>query len=84
MWTWIEGQENKKPKGEIGTLVEVRLSVIEPPNRCFLVMHHEGSTYMGCLLINDLAFCAQITRLLQNLCGNSIWAIGSLDLNHTL
>jgi hypothetical protein len=69
-WTWIEGQENKKPKGEIGTLTEVRLSVIEPPNRSYLVIHHEGSTYMGCLFVNDLAFYAQLTRLLQYHCGN--------------
>src|SRR5262249_12873290 len=61
VWTWIEGQEDKKPKGEIGTLTEVILSVIEPPNRCYLVIRHEGSAYMGCLFINDLRFCAQIT-----------------------
>src|SRR5215813_304266 len=83
-WTWIEGPENKKPKGEIGTLTEVRLSLIDPPNRCYLILHHEGSTYIGCLLINDLPFCAQITELLQNYCGHSIQEIGSLDLSHTL
>ena len=82
MWTWIEGQENKKPKGEIGTLIEARVSVI--PNRCFLLINHEGSTYMGCLLINDLPFCAQITRLLQNYCGHLIRDIGNLELSHTL
>ena len=66
VWTWIEGQENKNPKGEIGTLTEVRLSVIEPPNRCYLVIRHEGSVYMGCLFIDDPRFCAQITQLMQS------------------
>ena len=84
VWTWIEGEENKKPKGETGTLTEVRLSLIEPPNRCYLVIRHEESTYMGCLLINDLSFCAQITQLLQNYCGHSLQEIGGLDLSHTL
>jgi len=83
-WTWIEGEENKKPKGEIGTLIAVKLSVIEPPNRCYLLVHHQGSTYMGCLLINDLSFCAQITELLQNHCGHSLQDIGDLDLSHTM
>ena len=30
VWTWIEGEENKNPKGEIGTLIAVKLSLIEP------------------------------------------------------
>ena len=83
-WTWIEGEENKTPKGEIGTLIAVKLSVIEPPNRCYLIIYDQGSTYMGCLLINDLRFCAQLTELLQNHCGHSIRDIGGLDLTHTL
>ena len=83
-WTWIDGRENEQPTGEIGTLAEVKLSLIDPPNRCYLVIQHEGSTYMGCLLINDLAFCAQVTLLLQNHRGKSIRDIGSLDLTHTL
>jgi hypothetical protein len=81
-WTWIKGPENKKPKGETGTIAEVKLSLIEPSNRCYLVINHEGSTYIGCLFINDVAFCAQITQLLQNYCGHSIQEIGSLDLGH--
>jgi hypothetical protein len=84
IWTWVYGHENKKPKGEIGILTEVRLSLIEPPNRCFLLMDHQGSTYMGCLLIDDLSFCAKITQLLQNYCGQSLQDIGSLDLSYTL
>jgi hypothetical protein len=84
VWMWIDGQDNQKPKGEIGTLKEVRLSIIEPPNRCFLLVDHNDSVYMGCLLINDLAFCAQIAQLLQGYYGHAVREIGSLDLGHTL
>lgn len=84
VWSWIDGNENKKPKGEVGVLIEVKLSIIEPPNKCFLVIDHDGSNYMGCLLINDLPFCAQIAELLQDHYGRSIKEIASLDLGHTL
>src|SRR5215475_11818619 len=84
VWLWTAGQEDKKPKGEVGKLREVRLSLIEPPNKCFLLIDHDEATYMGCLLINDLAFCAQIAELLQRHYGFSVRDIGSLDLRHTL
>jgi len=84
VWLWVDGQEDKKPKGEIGKLREVRLSIIEPPNKCFLLINYEGATYIGCLLINDLAFCAQMAELLQGYYGYSIRDIGGLDLRHTL
>ena len=84
VWLWVDGQEDKKPEGEVGKLIEVRLSIIEPPNKCFLLIDHDGSTYIGCLLINDLAFCAQIGQLLQDYYGHSVREIGSLDLTHTL
>jgi hypothetical protein len=84
VWSWIDGEENEEPAGEVGVLTEVRLSIIEPPNKCFLIIAHEASFYMGCLLINDLAFCAQVAELLQDYCGYTIEEIGSLDLRHTL
>ena len=84
VWNWIDGEENEQPSGEVGVLTEVRLSIIEPPNKCFLIIAHEASLYMGCLLINDLSFCAQVAELLQDYCGRTIAEIGSLDLGHTL
>jgi hypothetical protein len=84
VWIWTDGGENKHPRGEVGILREVTLSNINPADRCFLYIDHEGSTYVGCLLISDHAFCAQIVKLLQGFCNRSIAEIGGLDLSCTL
>ena len=52
-WTWTDGLENKHPQGEIGVLKAVALSNIQPADRCFLYIEHEGSSYIGCLLFDD-------------------------------
>jgi hypothetical protein len=44
-WTWIDGEENKQPNGEIGILKAVLLSRIQPADRCFLLISHQGSDY---------------------------------------
>jgi hypothetical protein len=82
-WNWIGGLENGRPKGEIGILKSVELSHVLPANRCFLSIDHEGSLYMGCLLFDDVAFCRQITEILQSYCNRSISDIGSLDVSFT-
>ena len=83
-WLWIDGVENKRPRGEIGILKAAELSNVLPANRCFLEIEYEGSTYMGCLLFDDEIICAQITKVLQSHLNRPISAIGSLDLSHTL
>jgi hypothetical protein len=83
-WTWIDGLEKKLLRGEIGILREVTLSNINPADRCYLYINHEGSTYLGCLLIDDHAFCSQVVELLQGCCNRPIAEIGSLDLSYTL
>jgi hypothetical protein len=83
-WTWAYGGMNKKPTGEVGVLIQVRESHIAPANRCFLVMQHDASVYMGCLLFDDPSFCHQIAKLLSNYCQRSIQEIGSIDVSHTL
>jgi hypothetical protein len=47
-------------------------------------MGHEESSYLGCLLFRDIAFCEHITALLQSCCNRPIAGIGSLDLSFTL
>jgi hypothetical protein len=84
VWTWIGGTENKNPRGEVGILDEVVLSNIRPLDRCYLYIKQESATYLGCLLIDDEAFCSQVARLLRCYCNHSIVEIGSLDLAHTL
>jgi hypothetical protein len=72
-WSWIDGLENKHPQGEVGILKAIQLSNVQP----------EKSSYMGCLLFNDAAFCQHIAELLQSCCNRPIAEIGGLDLSHT-
>jgi hypothetical protein len=83
-WTWTRGPQNKHPRGEIGVLTEVALSKIKPGNWCYLYIDHDGSEYIGCLLIDDAAFCRQIAEVLQFCCNRPIADIGSLDVSYTL
>jgi hypothetical protein len=80
VWTWANGLENKRPRGEIGILKAVTLSNVQPADRCFLYIAHEGSTYIGCLLIDDHAFCSQIVKLLRSYCNRPIAEIGGIEL----
>jgi len=50
----------------------------------FLYIEHEGSRYIGCLLIDDRAFCHQIVKLLQAQCNHSIAEIGNIDVSYPL
>ena len=83
-WTWVAGLDNKHPRGEIGTLRDVHRSNIEPADKCFIYIDFEGASYIGCLLIDNTAFCRQIVELLMANRNSSIAEIGSLDLSHTL
>jgi hypothetical protein len=47
-------------------------------------MKHEGSSYMGCLLFDDPAFCRHIAKLLDSSRNRPIAEIGSIDLSHSL
>jgi hypothetical protein len=58
-WTFTAGVKNERPpRDEIGILREVTASNIKPADRCFLHVEHEGSMYVGRLLIEDPVFCA--------------------------
>jgi hypothetical protein len=83
-WTWIDGGEDKHPRGEIGILRMTLLSKIQPANRCFLLISYEGASYIGCLLFDDYVFCDQVTKLLQRHCNRPIAEIGNIDFAHTL
>jgi hypothetical protein len=84
VWTWIDGEEKQPAKGEIGILKAVLLSRIQPADRCFLLISHQGSDYIGCLLFDDPALCKEIAKLLQSHCYRPIAEIGSLDISHLL
>ena len=82
-WTWIGGGEKKRPRGEIGILRSVARPADQPADRCFLYIDHQGSSYVGCLLIDDQAFCSQIVTLLRDCLDRPIAKIASLDLSQT-
>ena len=82
--TWTDGLENKRPRGEIGILEEVLLSNIQPVHQCFLYIDYQGSSYVGCLMFHDHAFCRLIAELLQLCCNCPLAEIGGLDLQYTL
>ena len=83
-WTWIDGVENKPRRGEIGTLRAITLTKLNPANRCYLYIDHEGSSYISCLLFDDEAFCRHIVKLLEGYCNRTIAEIGGIDLSCTL
>ena len=83
IWAWTTGSENKRPQGEIGILKAVSLTRMKPSNRCYLYIDHEGSSYIGCLLFDDEAFCRQIVDLLEGYCDHPIAEIGCLNLSYT-
>lgn len=84
VWTWTRGLDNERPKGEIGILRIVQQSNVLPANRCYLYVDYDGSSYIGCLFIDDLAFCNQIVKLLQTHSNCPIADIGSLEVTQFL
>ena len=79
-WTWTYGEEDKHPRGEIGILKAVFISIVDPADRCFLYIDHEESSYLGCLQFDDHAVCNQVVKLLEGCCNRPIVEIGGLEL----
>jgi hypothetical protein len=78
------GGNDKHPQGEVGILKRVEKSNVLPADRCFLYIDYEGSSYVGCLLCSDHAFCSPIVRILEANLNKTIAAIGSLDISRLL
>jgi len=79
-WLYCGGFDNTYPRGEIGLLKIVFVSLAKPSTRCFLIMEHAGAEYMGELFINDAAFCQEMYAVLLQYCGKTIQEIGDVDL----
>jgi hypothetical protein len=84
IWLCKDLSSKKQLRGEIGVLKMVTECRTETTNSCFLHIEHGGSSYIGCLLFNDPAFCAQIVTLLRGYLNRPISEIGSLDLSYSL
>ena len=84
VWTCVDGSEDKSPKGEVGILIWASLTGVQPPDKFYLLMNHEGSSYIGSLLLDDPAFCRYVAKLLDSYRNRPIADIGSLDISHFL
>ena len=80
MWLWGGGDRYVPAIGGIGVLKDVMLSSIEPYEKCFLIMEHEGRKYIGTLLVEDSSFCQEIYTVLTEQRGKPIQEIGDIDL----
>jgi len=83
VWTLTRSQSERTVRGEVGVLTHVTGNH-QVTNRCYLVIEHENERYMGCLIVDDIAFCSEVSAILQNQLGHSIKEIGDLDLSSTL
>src|SRR5262245_36255766 len=83
VWAWIGGGSDNRPGGEIGILRRVETSNLLP-DRCYLYIDYQESSYVGCILFNDLAFARHITTLTLCYCNRTIVEISSLDITHLL
>jgi hypothetical protein len=82
-WAWISGKKNKLvPSGEVGTLVEVTQSKLDPHGKCFVTIEYDGAYYIGCLLFDDGAFCQQVARLLQRHLRYPLEYIAGIELSY--
>ena len=77
---WIGGSRDKKPKGEAGTLQDVRRYEART-DRCFLVIKHEQELYVGCIYLENRLLCDEIYELLTKQIGQSLASIGALDID---
>ena len=69
-------------KGEIGTLTHTISNALA--KKCYLRMVYENAAYMGCLLCSDVAFCSQVSAVLEDNRGRTIKEIGDLDFSFTM
>jgi hypothetical protein len=84
VWVRKGDHANETLRGEIGTLKEVRASILKPYQRCFLIMEHDGAEYVGCLLFRDQAACKEIYNLLLRQHGRPMRDIGGIDVSPVL
>ena len=86
IWTPANPRSHLKSlRGEIGRLEYVLPNKrTNSSNRCFLIIEHEGQPYVGCLFVEESAFCNHLITILESLAGSTIKEIGDFDLSYTL
>jgi hypothetical protein len=83
-WVKIKGPAAEGLTGEIGILTRISVDNSSLASRCFLYMHHEESSYLGCLLLGNRTFFDQIVKILEHSINRPISEIGNTDLTHTV
>jgi hypothetical protein len=79
-WVGRNTNQLEQPRGEIGILKNVILSKLEPINKFYLMIEHEGEEYLGALLFDDRFACHRAYRLLLNHRGKPVQKIGATDV----
>jgi hypothetical protein len=84
VWTQGTPKNQKVAIGELGILRYVH--EVNPTSlyKFYLVIEHEKEEYVGTVIFDDLAFCRQIAKLLQQNIGRPTEEIGNLDVSHLL
>jgi hypothetical protein len=79
VWTLSRKEQVKTIRGEFGTLVYVYANDLVS-NKVYLVIDYQQESYVGCLVFEDRAFCAQIIKVLRQQIGRAVSEIGELEL----
>ena len=83
VWTRLGTMSSKSSEGKL-VFFSILFSIPKCPVGAFVVIEHEGKTYVGTLLFQDRAFCKQVSDLLHRHVKRTIKEIGNLDLSDTL
>jgi len=83
VWTTPHPDRDDRPQGEVGTLEDAVMSDLID-NKVFLFIRYQGFRYMGVMAFDDRTFCRELWHFLREHRGESIEAIGNLDISSTL
>src|SRR5262245_66272166 len=79
-WMLLKGTGASRLTGEVGILKGIRTNDLSSTSRCFLYVQHEESSYLGCLMFNDIDLSRRITEILQCYCDHHYSDFGILDI----
>ena len=81
VWTQARKKGVKTLKGEVGILTNAHCNPLSS-NMCFLVINHEGESYVGSLMFDNHPFCKLVEQLLISHLNRPIKEIGDVDVSH--
>ena len=80
VWVGRDAKQSQQLIGEIGILKNVIQSKMNPPNRLYLTIEHEGEEYLGALFFDGKFACQRTYKLLLRHRGELIHKIGEMDV----